>query len=164
MKYFIYNPSRTKMYGSSCRSRHCICNHLLFLLLGFFALCSNVFLAMIIELGVLLCLHHLLLPAVILQRQLSGTGDLLKQSCTLLGILHCNGLHSSLEGRRGRNQIVITNGKLPTPSYGPLLQVAMLHLKHWWLDVIESILSIQIKHLLNITTKALNCLTANFSK
>ena len=73
--------------------------HLLFLLFGLFALCGDVLLAMVVKLSVLLCFHHLFLPAVVLLGQIPGAGDLLKQSRALLGVLHGDGLHRSLEKR-----------------------------------------------------------------
>ncbi len=59
--------------------------HLIFLLLGFLSLSSDVFLAMVVKLRVLLSLYHFFLASVILLSKLSRTRNLFKQSSSLFG-------------------------------------------------------------------------------
>lgn len=80
-------------------------------MLGFFALSSNVFFAMVIKLCVLFCFHHLLLPAVIFLGKLSGTRDLLEQRCALFGIFHGNRLHSTLEENKQEKNYAYSSRK-----------------------------------------------------
>ena len=66
-------------------------------LFGLLSFSCNIFLAMIIKLCVFFSLHHFFLSLVILLCKLPRATNFFKQSCPLLGVLHGNRLHCTLE-------------------------------------------------------------------